>query len=212
MIERVAAELRRPVRLGPAFDAQVMERVARAQGPRSRVERPGRQAPGVTAWRWLTRPRTVRVSPLAGLAVAAGLAAVMVIGRREQAASPTPTSKETNRGGSAALAGRGGTVAARPSSLDPRPSTPVQFVLVAPGAQHVALVGDFNDWDVRATPLASTPAGGVWTIEVPLAPGRHRYAFVVDGARWLADPAAPRATGDDFGTPSSVVTVTERGA
>jgi len=42
---------------------------------------------------------------------------------------------------------------------------------------------------------------------VPLAPGRYRYAFLVDGSRWLADPAAPRARDDEFGTPSSVVTV-----
>jgi 1,4-alpha-glucan branching enzyme len=56
------------------------------------------------------------------------------------------------------------------------------------------------------------PAAGVWTIEMPLAPGRHRYAFVVDGGQWLPDPAAPRAAGDDFGTPSSVVTVVGQGA
>jgi len=29
----------------------------------------------------------------------------------------------------------------------------------------------------------------------------------VDGSRWLADPAAPAARDDEFGTPSSVVTV-----
>jgi hypothetical protein len=46
-------------------------------------------------------------------------------------------------------------------------------------------------------------------VEVPLEPGRHEYAFVVDGERWLADPAAP-TTGGDFGTPNSVVTVVGR--
>jgi len=44
-------------------------------------------------------------------------------------------------------------------------------------------------------------------IEVPLAPGRYGYAFVLDGRRFVADPAAPRALGDDFGAPTSVVTV-----
>ncbi len=42
---------------------------------------------------------------------------------------------------------------------------------------------------------------------MPLAPGRYQYAFVVDGRRFVADPAAPRAVDDDFGQPSSVVTV-----
>ena len=210
MIERVAGELRRPVRLDPAFDALVMARV-RAEGRGPRAERPRGQSRGAAAWRWLIRPRTVRVSPLAGLAVAAGLAAVMVIGRREPAGSPT-AANGVGQFASAAPDARGRTVAPRPSTLDPRPAAPVQFVLVAPGAREVSLVGDFNDWDVAATRLRPASAGGMWTIEVPLAPGRHRYAFVVDGTRWLADPAAPRAVDDDFGTPSSVVTIAERGA
>ena len=50
-------------------------------------------------------------------------------------------------------------------------------------------------------------ASGLWTLDVPLPPGRYQYAFVVDGRRFVADPAAPRAVGDDFGQPTSVVTV-----
>ena len=42
---------------------------------------------------------------------------------------------------------------------------------------------------------------------VRLAPGRYRYAFLVNGVEWRADPAAPVAKDDEFGTPSSVVTV-----
>jgi 1,4-alpha-glucan branching enzyme len=81
----------------------------------------------------------------------------------------------------------------------------VQFVLVAPSAKSVALVGDFNDWS--AVPLAPVQVGGAWTITVPLAPGRYTYNFVVDGSRVMPDPAAPEAPADDFGTPASVVTV-----
>jgi hypothetical protein len=47
----------------------------------------------------------------------------------------------------------------------------------------------------------------VWTAVVPLTAGRYRYAFLVDGVSWLADPAAPAARDDEFGAPSSVVTV-----
>ena len=83
----------------------------------------------------------------------------------------------------------------------------VQFVLLAPGAQRVTLVGDFNDWDPQATPLRRSPSGGAWSTAVELRPGRHRYAFVIDGEQWIADPAAPPAPDDDFGTPGSVVTV-----
>ncbi|MHB1225658.1 MAG: early set domain-containing protein, partial [Gemmatimonadaceae bacterium] len=66
------------------------------------------------------------------------------------------------------------------------------------------------DWPAGATPLRAASAGRVWSVEVPLAAGRHRYAFVVDDDHWVPDPTAPRASGDDFGTPSSVVTVAER--
>ena len=83
----------------------------------------------------------------------------------------------------------------------------VQFVFVDPEASSVALVGDFNDWDPTADPLLPARAGALWTVTIPLTPGHHRYAFVVDGRRWAHDPGAPRAAGDDFDTPSSVVTV-----
>lgn len=83
----------------------------------------------------------------------------------------------------------------------------VRFVVSAPGASTVALVGDFNEWSVGATPLAATESEGVWTVTVPLPAGRHEYAFVVDGARWLPDPNAPPAGTADFGPANSVITV-----
>ena len=79
--------------------------------------------------------------------------------------------------------------------------------MVAPLAARVSLVGDFNDWDAARTPMRRIREGAVWTAVVPLSPGRYRYAFLVDGSRWLADPTAPAVRDDEFGTPSSVVTV-----
>lgn len=85
---------------------------------------------------------------------------------------------------------------------------PVQFVLdarEAADATTLSVVGDFNDWDVTATPM--TLEGGVWSATLPATPGRHVYAFVVNGTRWIADPRAPRATDTDFGRPGSVIIV-----
>ena len=88
----------------------------------------------------------------------------------------------------------------------------LEFVFVAPRATSVALVGDFNDWDPARTPMRPAQRGdGVWAAAVPLAPGRYRYAFLVNGREWRADPAAPPAVDDEFGTPSSVVTVAGEG-
>lgn len=87
-------------------------------------------------------------------------------------------------------------------------TTAVRFELAAPDAGRVALVGDFNDWDPTGTPLHET-GDGHWVLDVPLPPGRYHYTFVVDGRQWVADPSEPAAL-DDFGTPTSVVTVARR--
>jgi len=82
----------------------------------------------------------------------------------------------------------------------------VRFVLFAPEAQQVALAGTFNQWDPAATPLVRTGAPGVWTATLTLPAGQHQYAFVVDGARWVADPGAP-AVDDGFGRRNSVLSL-----
>lgn len=95
-------------------------------------------------------------------------------------------------------------VIARPSSSSD--SGALQFVFVAPRASSVTLVGDFNDWDPARTPMQAAREG-IWATVVALPPGRYRYAFLVNGVEWRADPGAPAALDDEFGTPSSVVTV-----
>ena len=131
---------------------------------------------------WPLRPRAVSVTPLGVLARAAVLAAIVV---------------------GAMLA----VPRLRPAANSVSAANAVAFVLYAPGARSVALVGDFNNWDTAATPLRATGSSGAWVVTVPLPPGRYRYAFLIDGTRWLADPGAPRAPDDDFGTPNSVLTV-----
>ncbi|MGH7416604.1 MAG: isoamylase early set domain-containing protein [Candidatus Rokuibacteriota bacterium] len=168
-LERIVHELRQPVRLDPELEGRVMAEITTAPvGGRSLVG---------AAWHWLVTPRRIAISPLKGLVLAAGLAALL-LARPWDRAWPTRA----------------------------RPHDRFQFLLVTRGAASVALVGDFNDWDPTRTPMRGAHQG-VWTAVVPLAPGRYRYAFLVNGTQWLADPAAPRAADDEFGAPSSVVTV-----
>ena len=82
----------------------------------------------------------------------------------------------------------------------------VRFTLTAPSATTVSIVGDFNGWNEGSLPMRRSADGRTWEIEVPLAPGRYAYSFIVDG-RLERDPQAPLAAGDDFGSPSSVVMV-----
>jgi 1,4-alpha-glucan branching enzyme len=81
----------------------------------------------------------------------------------------------------------------------------VRFALADTTQGPVAVIGDFNDWNPRANPLRH--GDGDWSTTLRLKPGRYRYAFVVEGSNWRADPRSPAAD-DDFGTPTSVITVT----
>jgi hypothetical protein len=100
-----------------------------------------------------------------------------------------------------------GMLRTKPQHKPAVPLEPVQFVLVAPNAESVAVVGDFNDWGLGDTALVATNHQGVWSVTAPVPAGVHRYAFVVNGKQWVADPSAPRSAGDDFGMPSSALVV-----
>lgn len=178
LIERIAAELRRAAPSDPAARARIMAAVRRPTWWH-------RRAP----WQWLVVPLPVRVTPLHLLAATLVMIAALASVRTRRTVAP-PTR-----------------AAAPIVGVAPMGPQIVQFVFVAPAASHVSLVGDFNDWDVEAAPMRRAGAPGVWSIAVSLAPGRHVYAFVVDGTKWQVDPSAPRAPGDDFGTPNSVIVV-----
>lgn len=81
----------------------------------------------------------------------------------------------------------------------------VDFVVMAPAASRVAVVGDWNGWDPGATPMSRHD--GTWTAHVSLPPGRHVYAFVVDGRHWENDPRAPLEPANAFGFRNSVILV-----
>jgi len=81
----------------------------------------------------------------------------------------------------------------------------VNFICVAPQAQSVSLVGDFNKWNPAANPMKRMP-DGAWLLMVELAHGHHRYAFLVDGKLTL-DPRAQGVTRNDQGERVSLLPV-----
>ncbi|MBI4168724.1 MAG: glycoside hydrolase family 13 [Acidobacteria bacterium] len=86
-------------------------------------------------------------------------------------------------------------------------TVPVTFTLRAPGAHEVAVVGDFNQWQVGTVPLAEREGDGTWTATVPIPRGRHQYQFVIDGRTWVPDPEAPIQVDDGFGNKNTVLEV-----
>lgn len=80
-----------------------------------------------------------------------------------------------------------------------------EFELVAPQADKVCLVGDFNDWKLCEAPLQKNEATGAWTVRIAVPRGRHEYMFVVDDQSWVTDPEAPVRVEDGFGNVNAVV-------
>ena len=67
----------------------------------------------------------------------------------------------------------------------------VTFRFRRPEAQSVVLLGDFNNWNESAHPMAFHAPTGEWNLAIPLKPGRYEYKFLVDGMDWWNDPNAP---------------------
>jgi hypothetical protein len=128
---------------------------------------------------WALRPRTVRISPLAGLAAAAALALFIVW---QSGGPPTP------------------------ATLDTEATVYIQFALEAPSARSVAVAGDFNGW-APAVELSDLDGDGVWTGRVAVEPGIYQYMFVIDDSEWRTDPNAERYADDGFGDRNAVVVV-----
>ena len=135
-----------------------------------------RTTPGIAEWLW--RPRSVSIGwrPAYALAAAVVLAVVITANALRPGRTLLPGAQQVL----------------------------TQFVLSAPDAKNVALAGDFTGWQPAFTMTRTGP--GVWTVVIPLDPGIHQYSFVVDGERWIPDPAAP-AVNDGFGGVNSRIAV-----
>jgi hypothetical protein len=72
-------------------------------------------------------------------------------------------------------------------------------------ASQVLIAGDFNGWN-PVSPLQMTHKPGDWSVKLPLAPGRYRYRFIVDG-KWVTDPHNNYVETNQFGELNNVVEV-----
>jgi 1,4-alpha-glucan branching enzyme len=66
------------------------------------------------------------------------------------------------------------------------------------------IAGDFNGWN-PVSPLQMVRDGD-WRVKLPLAPGRYRYRFIVDG-KWVTDPHNTYVEANQFGELNNVVEV-----
>lgn len=146
------------------------------------------------------RGQHVRRWTLVGVAAAAAFAGFALSGVRRHtpnaakatplAAAPAETSLELVSSG----------------STDALPITK-QFVFNSRTAHRVSVVGDFNKWNPAASPMVRAPDGDLWSISVPVLPGRHMYAFMVDDSIFVLDPREATARDADLGVEASVTIV-----
>jgi 1,4-alpha-glucan branching enzyme len=70
-------------------------------------------------------------------------------------------------------------------------------------ARKVFLVGDFNDWNAKQTPMKRRK-DGLWAVTLRLPVQKHyEYRFVIDG-EWTTDQDAELVVPNPFGTQNAV--------
>ncbi len=198
LIERAAQALSTV----PPRDAQAVSRVMAAVRAH-KAQRPSRLALVIE---WVRQP-SLSVASAGALAAAA-----LVLGFFSRGAFGKVGSDESAR---STLEGQptgefpvaAGTIVPASNSNEVR-AVPVPLVFEARNAKSVVIVGDFNGWDDSKTPMVRYGKDGPWTATVLAKPGRHVYAFLVDGTTLVADPRAPRAKDLDYGGDASVLMVT----
>jgi 1,4-alpha-glucan branching enzyme len=65
---------------------------------------------------------------------------------------------------------------------------PINFLCIAPDAQEVSVIGDFNEWNGESHAM-NRHFDGSWSTQIDLHHGHHRYQFLIDGKPSL-DPSA----------------------
>lgn len=134
---------------------------------------------------------------------AAAVAAALIVSVTVRSRPPIGEATVSPNAGSSESANTG---ASTPVASATAVAGGVQFDLKLPSniATNVSIVGDFNGWDAAATPMVKDKSGE-WSAKVTLLPGRHVYAYLVNGEQWVVDPLAPQIPDAGYGPANAVV-------
>ncbi|MGF1507323.1 MAG: glycoside hydrolase [Chloroflexi bacterium] len=82
----------------------------------------------------------------------------------------------------------------------------VTFVLPKDTDAHeIFVVGEWDGWDPRATPMSQLKSGE-WKARVKLdANDTYQYRYLVDGVTWMSDPDPDDSAPNVFGERNSIV-------
>lgn len=93
--------------------------------------------------------------------------------------------------------------------LKSKPVCKATFTLpteAAPEAKKVAIIGDFNQWDVNGGVEMKKQKNGIFKAVVELETGKeYQFRYLIDGETWENDWAADKYVASPFGGENSVV-------
>jgi hypothetical protein len=80
-----------------------------------------------------------------------------------------------------------------------------RFVIYMPGVQQAEITGTFTDW--KRLPMEKIGSSGYWEIVLNLPRGEHRFTYILEGQKQIADPTILAREKDDFGGENSIIIV-----
>jgi chromosome partitioning protein len=79
----------------------------------------------------------------------------------------------------------------------------MNFIVNAPDAKEVFIVGDFNNWQMNESSRMEK-VNDTWQKSLQLDPGNYRYRFVIDG-QWTEDSLNPKKSRNPYGEMDSLL-------
>lgn len=65
----------------------------------------------------------------------------------------------------------------------------IYFRFYRPQAEQISVVGDFNGWNPKMTPM-SREENGYWSARLNLKDGVYKFRYLANGGQWFTDYAA----------------------
>jgi 1,4-alpha-glucan branching enzyme len=79
------------------------------------------------------------------------------------------------------------------------------FIIYRPDISKAEISGSFTGWQPRT--MNRIGDSGYWEVELALPGGEHRFSYILEGRRHIADPTVLIREKDDFGGENSILSV-----
>jgi len=95
--------------------------------------------------------------------------------------------------------------------LKSKPVCKVTFTLSAEAAgdaDHVCIVGDFNNWDLDANPMKKVKKDGSFTASINFDKDKeYQFRYLINGKKWANEEEADKQITSPYGSENSVLVI-----